>query len=73
MEVEQMGLRMMFVREDLEVTRRKQTKPLVGRKVRFHLQVNRNLLVEAKSMKLVSKPLSSSSVGPPVFLPPSSI
>ena len=31
-EVEQMGLRMMFVREELEVTRRKQTKPLVEKK-----------------------------------------
>ena len=32
MEVEQMGLRMMFVREELKGTRRKQTKPLVGKK-----------------------------------------
>jgi hypothetical protein len=31
-EVEQMGLRMMFVREELKGTRRKQTKPLVGEK-----------------------------------------
>ena len=30
-EVEQMGLRMMFVREELKRTRRKQTKPLVGK------------------------------------------
>jgi hypothetical protein len=72
-EVEEMGLRMMFVREELEVTRRKQTKALVGRKVIFHLQVDRNLMVEAKSIKLVSKPLSSLSVGPPVFLQSSSV
>lgn len=37
MELDQMGLRMAFIREELDVTRRKQTKTLVGRKVRFHL------------------------------------
>ena len=31
-----MGLRMAFIREELEVSMRKQTKTLVGRKVRFH-------------------------------------
>ena len=39
----------------------------------FISQVDKNLVVVAKSIKLVSKPLSSSSVGPAVFLPPSSV
>ena len=61
-EVQQFGLRMMFVREKLEVSRRKQTKALVGRNVTFELKVDRVLKVEAKNIKLVTSTSCSSAV-----------
>ena len=55
----------------MDMRRRKQTEAVVGRKVRFELQVDRNLGVEARCDKLVKDPLSSSA-GLTIFLSSSS-
>merc|ERR1719233_2500665 len=52
-ELESSEKRMKFVRDKLEVSRRNQTKAMVGRKVMVKLMVDRHLEVEIKTVKII--------------------